>query len=159
TWPVTPHMSLALNNMAICYATGLDALGVGDLTAGSDQLAECFTADAQFALEAPADYAALEFTASSPVEFAQIVAGNFEALGLIRTQHQSGNAVIDRTGKHTAVMTSYVTAVHVFADESVLNITARYVDDVVRIGGKWMIAKRDIAATSLTLWDAFPPLL
>jgi hypothetical protein len=63
---------------------------------------------------------------------------------------------VARTGGNTAIIRGYLSAIHVFPDESVFFATATYVDTVRRINGQWKIVHRDEPLTSLTLLPAFP---
>jgi hypothetical protein len=144
------HAELEFTKLANCFAAGLDALGVGDLEAGTKELNSCFTEDAKFVFEFPPAFQAMNFSAESPSALAKLGLEGFQNFGFVRTQHHVSNVVVEKTGRSTAIMKSYISAAHVFSDESVLNVTGRFVDDVQLIHGKWKVKRRHAFATSLT---------
>ena len=70
--------------------------------------------------------------------------------GFTRTQHMVPNVVVQRTRETTAIMRSYALATHAYPDESVLNATVKYLDDVHYSNGQWKFAHRRITLTSFT---------
>jgi SnoaL-like protein len=147
------HAELEFTKLANCFAAGLDALGVGDLEAGTKELNSCFTEDAKFVFEFPPAFQAMNFSnfsAASPSALAKLTLEGFQNFGFVRTQHHVSNVLVEKTGLSTAIMRSYISAVHVFPDESVLNATTRYVDDVQLIHGKWKVKRRHAFVTSIT---------
>jgi SnoaL-like domain len=152
-----PQLQLTLAGLATTYATALDAIGDGDLDTGTQLLRGVFAPEAEAWFEFPPGYEALSFGATGPDGVAQAVAGAFRAFGFVRTQHHVTNVTALRTAPAAAVMTSYITAPHVFADNSVLVITARFRDEVRLRGDRWVIIQRDVAVTSLTKQAAFTP--
>jgi hypothetical protein len=154
---VAPEVQLALSRLAISYGTALDAIGDGDLDRGTALLRGIIAPQAEVSFAFPPGYEALDFGAVGPDELAQAVHGTFQALGFVRTQHHVTNVVVERTAPNAATMTSYITAPHVFANNSVLNITARFRDQVRYRNDRWLIVHREVVVISLTQQPAFVP--
>lgn len=153
----TPAVQLALSGLAVSYATALDAIGDGDLDRGTAILRRVLAPEAEVAFVFPPGYEALSFGAVGPDELGLTVQGAFQAFGFIRTQHHVTNVAVEQTSSTAASMTSYITAPHVFADNSSLNITVRFRDQVRLRNNRWVIVKRDASITSLTTEPAFVP--
>ena len=153
----TPQLQHALSRIAVSYATALDAIGDGDLDTGARLLRGVIAPEAEATFVFPPGYEALNFGTVGPEDLAQTVRDTFQALAFVRTQHHVTNVSVTRTSTGAAVMTSYITAPHVFADSSVLNITARFRDEVRLRNDRWIIVRRDVAVTSLTKEPAFVP--
>lgn len=152
----TPQLQLALSGLATAYATGLDAIGDGDVDRGARVLRGVFTPEAEITFSFPPGYEALDFGAVGPDGLAEAVHGAFQSFGFARTQHDVSNVTVQQTAVGAAVMTSYVNAPHVFPDGTVLDITARFRDDVRDRDGRWLIVRRAATVTSLTRQQAFP---
>jgi len=154
---VTPQLQLSLSRLAISYGTALDAIGDGNLDRGQTLLRGVIAPEGTASFAFPPGYEALDFSTTGPDQLAQAVANTFHALGFVRTQHHVTNIAVDRTSTTTAVMTSYITAPHVFANNDVLDITARFRDEVRYRDDHWLIVRRDVTVTSLTRATAFVP--
>jgi hypothetical protein len=154
---VTPQLQLELSRIATSYATALDAIGDGDQGRGAALLRGVIAPEGEAAFSFPPGYEALDFGTVGPDELAQAVDHTFRSLGFVRTQHHVTNVTVERTAPDAAIMTSYITAPHVFANNSVLDITARFRDRVRHRGDRWLIVRRDVTVTSLTQQPAFVP--
>lgn len=150
-----PVFQDALEGLAKCYATALDAIGAGDVAGGTSQLDGCFTPDADVFFRFPPRYQALNADLHGTAALGQFAAGAYQYLSIVRTQHNVGNFVATRTGGDTATLRSYISGVHAHPDESVLNITGIIDDEVRRMpDGQWRITRRQVNGTSLTVWPA-----
>jgi hypothetical protein len=159
--PVSPSLQHEFEQLMYCYATAADLAGAGEGEASVQQGRSCFTDDAVLVVEFPPAWAYLNVTVTGgPQAFTQAAIQFYQAFGFTRTQHMVGNVVVQRTGATTAVMRSYISAVHVYPDESVLATTAMTLDGVRFINGHWKIEHKVETLTSLTqapAWMGAPP--
>jgi hypothetical protein len=82
---MTPGLHLELTALAICYCTGIDLIGGGNLQAGTDELHSCFAPNAEFVYTFPPKYTALNIAVTGPEAFAQHVARLYQDNGFVRT--------------------------------------------------------------------------
>jgi ketosteroid isomerase-like protein len=105
----------------------------------TDEIVALFTADAVFDIGYGRVY-------TGPAELARL----FSQLDFYRaTSHDLSTVVIDFDDNDTARCRSHVYAVHVRADNGALvYLWGRYTDVVVRTGGTWAIARRQLRAAA-----------
>ncbi len=129
---------LTLLNLANCYATGVDAIGVSDLDQGRAVLENCLASDVVVNIDFPG---VGEFAFDNLVDFTTFVDQFFSGQGYVRTQHQASNIV---RGPFGYTMRSYISATHVLPDGSVDLNTVTYDDELAWVDGGWKITRRDI---------------
>ena len=133
---------LELLNLANCYATGIDAIGLSDLDQGRAILSNCLTADVDVTVEFPG---VGSFAFENLNDFTNFVDQFFSGEGYVRTQHHASNIVRGTFGR---TMRSYISATHVRPDNSVDLNTVIYDDEIDWVNGRWLITRRDILITS-----------
>jgi hypothetical protein len=149
-----------IEDLSVCYATGTDAIGRGDLAEGKKIYSKCFTEDATFALYFPGTDPSgpPDLNAVGTDAWAQIANDFFRDLGAVSTQHLMSNFVVDVNGNQ-ATLRSYLQATHVIDPAGVIVVAhGTYFDDVVRTPKGWKIAHRTLRLiTSLRLESPLSP--
>lgn len=168
-----------VEDLAVCYAMGTDAIGravnaLGDqaldsrLNLSDPDFAEglahyrrCFDASFSFtlafegvdALTVP-DPDTRTRNTDAALEWANFVNNAFRGPGYRNTQHHMGSVYSEVHGGR-AKMRSYLIATHAFGESSgstgVNVVGGTYTDNVVRRRGEWLIAKRHLNITSSVL--------
>lgn len=165
-----------VEDLAVCYALGTDALGravnaIGDqpldstvnlsdpdFAEGLAYYRQCFDAKFSFTLEfdgVPAltvpDPATRTADTDAALQWANFVNNAFRGPGYRNTQHHIGSITSEIHGKR-AKMQSYLIATHAFgptsASSGVSVVGGTYRDDVVRRKGRWLIETRTLNITS-----------
>lgn len=132
--------------LAHCYAEGTDAIGRGDVAGGKLFYKDCFTPDAVIEAYFPgADpNGPPGLSAIGADAWGDAVRGVFLANGYIATQHAMSNIRITLDG-NTGTMESYLSATHVVAPASVVDLAhGTYVDVIVKTPKGWRIAARSL---------------
>ena len=171
-----------VEDLAVCYAYGTDALGtavnaaiqsdLGSRANTSDpQFArglsfyrKCFSRRFSFTLEfdgVPAltvpDPATRNSSTDAPLEWANFVNNAFRGPGYRNTQHHMGSIFSEINGNN-ATMVSYLIATHAFGPNStqtgVSVVGGTYTDRVVKKNGKWQILNRTLNITSSVVTPA-----
>ena len=122
----------AITRLLYAYCDAVDANRI-------DEIVALFTADAVFDLGYGRVYTGL-------AELARV----FGQLGLYRaTSHDLSTVVIEFDDDDTARCRSHVYAFHLSADDGApVHLWGRYYDVVVRVGGTWAIARRQLRAAA-----------
>jgi len=110
------------------YFHGLD-------TRDQDRLAACFTEDAVATHHHGSES---EFTLSGGAEIARYFCAFMRKF--TATSHARSNSVVEITGDEAAAMT--LSTVHVISNDQVRIRGIKYVDELVRVNGRWRIARR-----------------
>ena len=136
-WPATES---AIRQLAVNYALGTDAIGRDDTETGRGLYRQTFTPDADISIAGSPGT-----QRSGPDEWAAFVEGTFRGAGHVQTQHLIGsvNVVPDEDGAR-AEMSTYMHASHLSPAGDVFVVLLTYVDQVVRSGEGWRIAKRTL---------------
>jgi len=162
----------AVEDLAVCYARGTDALGravsavissadpedpvnVGnpEFDAGLAYYRQCFSKDFSFTLEFVPGVPLLTIPApgSSPtdpaLQWANFVNNTFRGSAYDNTQHHMGS-ISSEVHADTANMVSYLIATHHYAAGGVNVVGGTYTDDVVLENGKWVLLHRTLLITS-----------
>lgn len=168
-----------IEDLAVCYARGTDAIGsavdaVGDqpldstanldnpgFAEGLAHYRRCFDRSFSFtllfngepALTVP-DPATRTGATDAALQWANFVNNAFRGPGYINTQHHMGSISSTVRGRQ-GTMSSYLIATHVFgptSTETGVNIVnGTYDDVVVRRNGRWLIAERRLDIISSVL--------
>ncbi|MDI1479621.1 nuclear transport factor 2 family protein [Polyangium sp. y55x31] len=143
-WRLAAELEIA--KLPVCYAKGTDAIGRGNLQAGKDIYAPCFTNDAELAVYFPGTPfdGPPSSTAVGTNAWADFVEDVFTSSGYTATQHLIGSIDVDVTDEDEATMTSYLHATHVLPDGTIDVANGTYEDEVIRVGGAWKIKKRTL---------------
>ncbi|MBD2435261.1 nuclear transport factor 2 family protein [Nostoc sp. FACHB-110] len=129
-----------IQELAMCYALGTDAIGRGNLQEGKDIYSNCFTPDAVITAIFPSGASA---TSYNPNDWAKFVYSVFQGNGYKATQHLIGTVNIS-VKNNQASMSSYLHATHVLSDTSIDVANGTYVDEVVNKKGSWKISRRTL---------------
>jgi SnoaL-like domain len=165
-----------VEDLAVCYAYGTDALGSAvnaSIEANLDSTAnladpqfakglgfyrKCFAKQFSFTLEFDGvpvltvpDPATRTASTDAALQWANFVNNAFRGPGYRNTQHHMGS-ISSEVQAQSASMTSYLIATHAFGPTSsqtgVNVVGGTYRDDVVRKNGRWLIAQRTLNITS-----------
>ncbi|MDI1442779.1 nuclear transport factor 2 family protein [Polyangium sp. 6x1] len=143
-WKLSAELEIA--KLPVCYALGTDAIGRGDLQAGKDIYAGCFTSDAELAVYFPGTpfNGPPSSTSTGANDWADFVSGVFTTSGYTATQHLMGSFNINVNDEDEATMTSYLHATHVLSDGTIDVANGTYEDEVIRVNGAWKIKRRTL---------------
>jgi hypothetical protein len=135
-----------IEDLEYCYAAGTDAIGRGDLAKGKQIYGECFIPNAPVIISQIGDAPNTPPGVSMPSAqaWADLIDGLFSDAGYISTQHKISNVRIQiLPGGHKAKITSYLTATHVYAVESSIQLShGVYESDAVLTPSGWKLARR-----------------
>lgn len=145
----------AVRNRITCYPFGIDRIGRGDHDGGVAIWKECFAPNFEFsafigrgeptACPGPSCPFAKEM---SPVEMRAAFARRaFEGGGFVKTSHHLTNVTISFPNADVATVNAYVQAWHWKADNTVVVAPGTWDAELVRRGGKWLIAREKLAIT------------
>ncbi len=136
-----------IQQLALQYALGTDAIGRGDVQQGKELYGACFTPDAVISMFFPNptnDFSGQpDETRTGPAAWAEFVDSVFRTRQYNSTQHLIGTFQIHVHG-NTAIMTSYLHATHKRSNTSIDVANGTYEDDVVRQRGRWRIRRRTL---------------
>jgi len=143
-WELAAELEIA--KLPVCYALGTDAIGRGDLQAGKDTYANCFTSDAELAVYFPGTPfdGPPSATSVGTNAWADFVSGVFTTNGYTSTQHLMGSFNVNVVDQDEATMTSYLHATHVLANGTIDVANGTYEDEVVFQNGAWKIKRRTL---------------
>lgn len=139
-----PNAESEIQQLAMCYALGTDAIGQGNLQEGKDIYQNCFTPDATITAVFPSGASETRYGANDWADFVYAV---FQGNGYQATQHLIGTVNIS-IKNNKASMSSYLHATHKLSETSIDVANGTYVDEVINKQGKWKISRR-----TLTLID------
>lgn len=146
------HDYVQIQQLSVNYALGTDAIGRDDKALGLALYEKTFTANAEIMVAgAPST---LRIGAAAWADFVESV---FRGNNYDRTQHLIGTISVtnDRDRGRRAHMSTYLHATHHVADNSALLVVLGTYDDVVvRVRGRWRIAKRTLSV--MTSWNETP---
>lgn len=158
---------LAIADAAYVYAAAVDILGNksaregeqdGALAEATAMLAQCLTADAQLRLFlAGPSGPSTPLGSGGPAGAAAAIRAYFKAYGYVGTQHSVANIRIAFTQPDRAAATCQIPCFHWLADQRMLLAPVSYADEMVREGGLWKIAKRDIYAMRFWVASGYAP--
>lgn len=149
----------AIEQLAYCYASGTDAIGRGDVAAGTAIYNKCFTPNAVFeaSFANPDPNAPPDFVATGPGNWATVVNNQFTSQGYVATQHLMSNVQIDLHWS-TATMSTYLSATHVIDPSASIDLAnGPYVFDVVRTPIGWRITRLQLKLISFLRLESPPP--
>lgn len=134
-----------IQKLTIGYALGTDEIGNNNLPQGKTLYAQCFTADALFALYPPGTdpHGPPSSSSVGPAAWADFVESVFRQNGYTTTQHLIGSIHIELNGT-TATMSSYLHATHLLANGSIDVANGTYYDTVVKTSDGWRISQRTL---------------
>lgn len=150
---------LVIEQLAYCYASGTDAIGRGDVAAGTAIYNKCFTPNAVFeaSFANPDPDAPPDFVATGPGNWATVVNNQFTSQGYVATQHLMSNAQID-LHLNTATMSTYLSATHVIDPSASIDLAnGPYLFDVVRTPNGWRITRLQLKLISFLRLESPPP--
>ncbi len=177
----SPAHTEAVEDLAVCYARGTDALGSAvdaviaedlnsTINVGDPQFAKalalyraCFSDDFSFTLEfdgVPAltvpDPGTRTGDTDAALQWANFVNNAFRGPRYQSTQHHMGS-ISSSIRANSAHMESYLIATHVYGpdaeEEGVNQVGGIYTDQVVRENGRWVIGQRTLNIT----WSVILP--
>jgi hypothetical protein len=150
-----PADDAAVRNRITCYPFGIDRIGRGDRDGGLAIWKDCFAP--QFAFSAfigrgePTDCpgASCPFPKDmSPVEMRAAFAKRaFDGGGFVKTSHHLTNVTVAFPSADVAAVNAYVQAWHWKADNTVVVAPGTWDAELIRVDGKWLIAKEKLAVT------------
>ncbi|AFY44485.1 nuclear transport factor 2 family protein [Nostoc sp. PCC 7107] len=133
-----PNTESDIQDLAVCYALGTDAIGRGNLQEGKNIYQNCFTPDAEITAIFPNGASVTQYGTSAWADFVYSV---FQGNGYTATQHLLGTFNI-QVQNNTATMSSYLHATHKLSDTSIDVANGTYVDTVIKKNGNWKISRR-----------------
>ncbi|MBE9207421.1 nuclear transport factor 2 family protein [Nostoc sp. LEGE 06077] len=134
-----PNTESEIEDLAVCYAYGTDAIGRGDVLGGKNIYDDCFTRDAEITAIFPSGVSVTKYGANAWADF---VADVFQGNGYTATQHLLGSIRVNIQNNNQARMSSYLHATHKLSDTSIDVANGTYVDTVIKQNGNWKISKR-----------------
>jgi SnoaL-like domain len=169
-----------VEDLAVCYAYGTDALGSAvnatidsnldstfnltdpQFAKGLGFYRNCFAKQFSFTLEfggvpvlTVPDPATRTASTDAALQWANFVNNAFRGPGYRNTQHHMGSISSQIHGQN-ASMISYLIATHAFTAGGVSVVGGTYRDVVVRKNGKWLIAQRTLNITSSVVTPGSP---
>lgn len=149
-----------IEQLESCSAAGTDAIGRGDLEEGKQIYAKCFTPNAPVVITAagasPDDPPAVSMPSAEA--WADLIDVLFRDAGYVSTQHLISNVRIDiLPGGHTAKITSYLSATHVYDPLSSIQVAhGTYHSEAVLTPFGWKLSKRTFNTLTFLRLDSPP---
>ena len=153
------------DDLANCFAEGIDAIGRGDFDGGLELWEDCFTDDYSFVfiffpggpmITCPGpDCPIQEFDSRAELR-ARFAAEEFARRGYLATQHQMINVDVSNRHGSTAEVFAYIQANHFLADDSVDIFWGDYTIQAVRQDGRWRVQSEEIVGTSFLNFQGAP---
>ena len=109
-----------LNNLAACYADGIDAIGAGKVDAGAQRWRDCFSDDLKFTLSfgsafsitCPGEKCNFPATMNGLARRVALAKGTFERAGYGATSHHITSIAVERTSSDAAMVKGHLQAWH-----------------------------------------------
>ena len=152
-------------DLVLCFAYGIDAIGRGDFDRGVSRWEGCFTDDYSFqftffpggpSIACPGpDCPIQEFDSRAKLraEFAQ---AEFQRQGYLATQHQMLNVEVRSREGNQAEVFAYIQANHFLPNDIVDVFWGDFTIQAVEHNGRWRVAREEIVGTSFLKLKASP---
>ena len=153
-------------DLANCFAFGIDAIGHGDFDGGVELWEKCFTDDYSFefvffpggpSVVCPGDDCPIQEFESRAEMRALFVANNFEMAGYLATQHQMLNVDVRNRHRRNAEVFAYIQANHFPEGNSVDIFWGDYTVQAVKQRGRWRVQSELIVGTSFLTFEGDSP--
>lgn len=152
-------------DLANCFAFGIDSIGRGEFDGGLELWENCFTDDYSFvftffvggpSVVCPGTGCPIQEFDSRAELRAKFVAMNFEGAGYLATQHQMLNVDVRNRRGRTAEVFSYIQANHFPGDNTVDIFWGDYTVQAVKQNGRWRVQSEEIVGTSFLKFEGVP---
>jgi hypothetical protein len=112
-----------LNNIAACYADGIDAIGAGKADAGAERWRQCFAEDVKFTLTfgtftmtCPGEKCPLPFSMTGLARRVAAAKSTYERSGYVMTSHHITSVSVEQQGADSAIVRGHLQAWHARKD-------------------------------------------
>jgi hypothetical protein len=148
-----PADDAAVRNRIPCYPFGIDRIGRGDFDGGLAIWKQCFAPQFEFSVfigrgeptNCPGTSCPFPRDMSPAEMRAAFAKRAFEGSGFVKTSHHLTNVTVTFPGADVATVNAYVQAWHWKADNTVVVAPGSWDAELIRVDGKWLIAKEKLA--------------
>jgi hypothetical protein len=141
-----------LNNLAACYTEGIDAIGVGQVDAGTAIWRGCFAEDLKFELHfgatfsviCPSDKCPLPAAMSGLAKRVALAKGTFDRSGFVATSHHLTSLGIEQPSADAAHIKVHLQAWHVRKDGATVLGLGTWSVEARRTSAGWRIVEEKL---------------
>ena len=152
-------------DLARCFAYGIDAIGRGDYDKGVSMWERCFADDYSFqftffpggpSIECPGPGCPIQEFDSRAKLRAEFAQAEFQRQGYLATQHQMLNVELRSQNENQAEVFAYIQASHFLPDDVVDIFWGDFTIQAVEHNGRWYVSREEIVGTSFLKFQGSP---
>jgi len=141
-----------LNNLAACYADGIDAIGNGKVDAGAQRWRDCFSDDLKFSLSfgstfsitCPGEKCNFPSTMNGLARRVALAKGTYERAGYVATSHHLTSIAVEQPAADAAVVKGHLQAWHQRRDGTTVLGLGTWQVQARKTAGGWRIIEEQL---------------